>query len=109
MCVVKKEPSDLTLGILQGRSPEEAYNAEFAWSYFQDIHVYTEDNRYPPWVTEVLPPPDDNSLTLFTPGNIKNLMKNRSSNSSPGDNDISYYHLKNLDVLNTPLLGHPVL
>jgi len=62
------------------------------------------DDHYqelPSWVEEVMPIPDDNSRSEFnlspvTSGNIKSILKSRSSGSSPGDDTISYHHLKKM-------------
>jgi len=48
-----------------------------------------------------MPIPDDNSRSEFnlspvTSGNIKSILKSRSSGSSPGDDTISYHHLKKM-------------
>lgn len=56
----------------------------------------------PSWVEEVCPPPTPNDslvefdLSPITPGYIKGMLKKCSSKSAPGDDGITYHHLKKL-------------
>ena len=55
----------------------------------------------PNWVHDVMPSPDPSEMTPFdllpiTPGTIKRILMKRPSNSSPGDDGISYHHLKKM-------------
>ena len=103
----KSNPWHFAKKIYQGNATKEqepTFNAELALSYFQV--VCTDDKKYselPPWVSRVMPPPDDDSLLSFnmsaiTPGQIKCLLKNQSSSSSPGDDGITYHHLKKMPL-----------
>ena len=80
---------------------EPTCSMESTYNYFSKSCA-TDDryHRIPSWV-EVVPVPDDDSLFKFdlspvTPGLIKGILKSRSSGSSPGDDGISYHHLKKM-------------
>ena len=52
-------------------------------------------------VAQVMPPPSKEELLPFdlspiTPGTIRRTLWNRSSSSTPGNDGISYHHLKNM-------------
>ena len=48
-------------------------------------------------------------LLAITPGNVKRVLAKRSSNSSPGDNGITYHHLKMMPSIYPLLSGNPFL
>ena len=60
---------------------------------------HLENQLLPQCINEVWPAPDQEELTPFdispiTPSLLKIVLKKRSSNSSPGEDEISYHHLK---------------
>ena len=74
-----------------------------AYSYFSSSfnEVVDEYESFPPWISTVIPPVDDVvdvpfNLSPITPRQIKGFLKKRSSNSTPGDDKISYHALKKL-------------
>ena len=84
------------------------FSAGEAYNHFANITNST-NSRYntpetpglPKWIDEVMPPPDSDEVTPFdlsaiTPGSIKRVLAKRSSNSSPGDDGITYHHLKKM-------------
>ena len=53
----------------------------------------------PPWIHSVMPSSeitDDFDLSPITPANIKGILKRYKKRSAPGEDGITYYHLKNL-------------
>ena len=65
---------------------------------------------FPSWIADVMPMPDVDSFVEFdmspiTPGLVKGILKSRSSGSSPGDDGISYHHLKKLPSI--PIYSWP--
>ena len=83
-----------TSSISPACTPDDAYK------YVSNIT--NESSHYqslPLWIDEVWPAPDPEDLTPFdlspiTPGLVKRVLKKRSSNYSPGEDGISYHHLK---------------
>ena len=55
--------------------------------------------NHPPWIHSVMPSSeitDDFDLSPTTPANIKGILKRYKKRSAPGEDGITYYHLKNL-------------
>ena len=66
-----------------------------------DIRNSPENPGLPEWIDKVMPAPDPDEMTPFdlsaiTPGSLKRILAKRSSNSSPGDDGITYHHLKKM-------------
>ena len=94
-------------GVLQKRPVRPCFGASEAYTHFATItkgtnsRYNTPENSGPLWIDEVMPSPDPEKITLFdlsaiTPGSIKRVLVKRSSNSSPGDDGITYHYLKKM-------------
>ena len=84
---------------------EPDFSVETAYAYFRDSTTSSHQTyqTFPEWVSQVMPSIDCDDLTEFdlsaiTPGIIRNVLKNRPSNSSSGDDEITYHHLKKLPI-----------
>ena len=80
-----------------------SFNELVATNYFATILDRNNSNYsgLPNWVKEVTPSPDPKHMSPFdlspiTPGIVKRTLMKRSSNSSPGEDGITYHHLKKL-------------
>ena len=81
-----------------------SFNKSTCQSYFSQVssEAGCKYVRVPAWVEKVCPPPPmDDSLVAFdlsaiTPSCIKATLKNFSSSSAPGCDEITYHHLKKL-------------
>ena len=73
---------------------------ESAYTYFAEISRDDESySVFPSWVAEVQHVPEeedlfDFDLTPITPSLVKKVLKKRPSGSAPGDDGITYHHLK---------------
>ena len=82
---------------------EPNFSAETAYAYFQDSTASSHQTyqTLPEWVNQVMPfterdEPIEFDLSAITPGTIRKVLKSRPSNSSPGEDEITYHHLKKL-------------
>ena len=82
---------------------EPDFTAETAFNHFKDATSgnHLSYSSLPDWVSEVMPAPSSEDLVDFdlspiTPGIVKSTLKKRPSGSAPGDDGISYHHLKKL-------------
>ena len=83
-------------------SASDAYN-HFAVTFDGSNFRYNTPDQpgLPKWVQDIMPPPELEEMTPFslspiTPGKVKRVLMKRSSNSSPGDDGITYHHLKKM-------------
>ena len=72
--------------------------SHFANTASRDRSTYSS---MPSWIHEVMPAPTEPALIPFdlspiTPSLVKRTLYSRSSNSSPGDDGVSYHHLKKM-------------
>ena len=80
------------------------HSSDAAFQYFSSSFeaVSHEYEELPPWIKDVMPFLCDEEtaipldLSPITPGLVKFFLKKRSSNSSPGDDKITYHVLKQL-------------
>ena len=84
----------------------EAYNYFATIANGNSSRYNTSENQcLAKWIDEVMPSPDLDEITPFdlsaiTPGSIKRVLAKRSSNSSPGEDRITYHHLKKMPSTN---------
>ena len=81
---------------------EPTFNPETAYSYFQKSFS-DENSSYdglPTWVADAMSPPSpitiEFDLSLIRPRDVKSTLKHCSSSSSPGEDGISYLHLRKM-------------
>ena len=87
---------------------EPSFSADEGYKFFKEASNGT-NSKYdtsdspglPDWVHRVMPPPETSEMIPFdlspiTPGCIKKMLRKRSSNSAPGDDGITYHHLKKM-------------
>ena len=77
------------------------FTAETAYAYFKELTYSINSQALPERIDQAMPPPDseeliDFDLTAVTLGAIKSVLKKWPSNSSQGENGITYHHLKKL-------------
>ena len=89
------------------------FSAAEAYNHFANVtngansrYNTSENPGLPAWIDEVMPSPDPDEMTPFNlspiePGSIKKVLAKRSSNSSPGEDGVTYHHLKK-----TPSTNH---
>ncbi len=89
----------ICMGSKKGESP--SFDANVALNYFQGNSLAR--NQYqglPPWVEDIMPKSEDImcpfDLSPFTPREVKCTLKKRPSNSTPGEDGITYHFLKKL-------------
>lgn len=111
----RKNPWHYAKSACEHRSQKEpTCSMECVYNHFSK--TCADENHYhelPSWI-EVMPVSDDDLLSEFylspvTPGLIKGILKSRSLCSSPGDDGISYHHLKKMLSSYPPFPGDPVL
>jgi len=80
---------------------EPSFSAETAHAYVRDSTASSQQTyqTLPEWVSQVMPSTDCDEqikfdLSAITPSTIRNVLKGRPSNSSPGEDGITYHHLK---------------
>ena len=88
-----------------GGDVDPSFAASEAYTHFATITMGTNSRYNTPenpglvlWIDEVMPSPDPEKIISFdlsaiTPGSIKRVFMKRSSNSSPGNDRITYHHL----------------
>ena len=99
----RKNPWQYAKSVCEPKSHQEPSCPKKA-VYNHFFSTCAPNNHYqelPSWIAEVMPISDENSLSEFdlspiTPSLIKGILRSRSSGSSPGDDDISYHHLKKM-------------
>ena len=82
---------------------EPAFNAETAYAYFRSTTSNSHQlyQPLPQWMSQVMPTIKEDELIEFdlsaiTPGTIRKVLKGCPYNSSPGEDDITYHHPKEL-------------
>ena len=99
----RKNPWQYVKSVCEAKSHQEpSCPKETVYNHF--CSTCAPNNHYqelPYRITEVMSISDENSLSEFdlspiTPSLIKGILRSRSSGSSPGDDDISYHHLKKM-------------
>ena len=82
---------------------EPDFSAETAYAYFLNSTASNHQTyqTLPEWVNQVMPSterdePIEFDLSAITPGTIRKALKSYLSNYSPGEDEITYHHLKEL-------------
>ena len=77
---------------------ETNFSVETAYACFQDSTASSHQTyqTLPEWVNQVMPftkrdEPVEFDLLAITPGTIRKVLKRRPSNSSPGEDEITYH------------------
>ena len=90
------------LGKTLGQNPTSVLKQHMHISKIQ-LHASSHQTyqTLPEWVNQVMPfterdEPIEFDLSAITPGTIRKILKSRPSNSSPGEDEITYHHLKKL-------------
>ena len=100
----RKNPWHYARGVCSTKAKSEdlACSVEEAYTYFagcaEDGGKYSGQ---PEWVSNVMQPPSEDEVLDFdlspvTPAIVKRVLRSRPSGSSPGEDGITYHHLKML-------------